>query len=110
MAKSIRIALIVTALLLVSLIVCAVLVPVLFEDRIVQRLRVELNERLDATGKQLRSVLGGRDSDVLLQNRKRVGEDTQPHGAYSPFCRRHVVGAQEAGALPDARSIYLGLH
>jgi len=48
MAKSIRIALIVTALLLVSLIVCAVLVPVLFEDRIVQRLRVELNQRLDA--------------------------------------------------------------
>ncbi len=48
MARSIRITLIVTAALLTLLVVGAVLVPVLFEDRIVQLLRTELNERLDA--------------------------------------------------------------
>lgn len=48
MASSIRIALIVSALLLASLVVGAVLVPVLFNDRIVQLLRTELNERVDA--------------------------------------------------------------
>ena len=48
MTRTIRIALIATALLLAALVVGAVLVPLLFEDRIVQLLRTELNERLNA--------------------------------------------------------------
>ncbi|MGB5313988.1 MAG: AsmA family protein, partial [Polyangiales bacterium] len=48
MGKPLRITLIVTGLLLTLLVVGAVVVPLLFEDRIVQLLRTELNERLDA--------------------------------------------------------------
>jgi AsmA-like C-terminal region len=49
MRKPIRITLISVAALFGALLLGVVLVPVLFKDRIVERLRIELNERLDAT-------------------------------------------------------------
>ncbi|MGB8332350.1 MAG: hypothetical protein WCE62_19655, partial [Polyangiales bacterium] len=49
MNKPIQVTLVVTAILLGTLLAGAVLVPILFKDRIVERLRTELNERLDAT-------------------------------------------------------------
>ena len=49
MKKPIKISLIAAASLLAVLLAALVLVPVLFKDRIVERLRVELNDRIDAT-------------------------------------------------------------
>ena len=59
MAKPTRIALIVIAALLALLLAGALLVPLFFEDRIVELLRTELNERLDA-------VVEIGDADVSL--------------------------------------------
>ena len=49
MKKPIKVTLIVAVSALVALLVAAILVPFLFKDRIVERLRTELNERIDAT-------------------------------------------------------------
>ena len=49
MKKPVKVTLIATASLLAALLVALILVPVLFKDRIIERLRVELNERIDAT-------------------------------------------------------------
>lgn len=49
MKKAVTITLITIAALLGLLIVCILLVPILFKDRIVELVRSELNERLDAT-------------------------------------------------------------
>ncbi len=49
MKRTVKVTLLVVAALLGVLVVGLVLVPVLFKDQIVERLRVELNERLDAT-------------------------------------------------------------
>lgn len=49
MKKPIKISLIAAASLLAVLVVALILVPILFKDRIVERLRIELNERIDAT-------------------------------------------------------------
>jgi hypothetical protein len=49
MKKPIKVMLIVAASLLAALVVALVLVPVLFKERNVERLRVELNDRIDAT-------------------------------------------------------------
>lgn len=49
MKKPIKVMLIVAASLLAALVVAIILVPVLFKERIVERLRVELNDRIDAT-------------------------------------------------------------
>jgi uncharacterized protein involved in outer membrane biogenesis len=49
MKKAVKITLIGVATLVGAIIVALVLVPVLLEDRIIERLRTELNERLNAT-------------------------------------------------------------
>ena len=48
MSKPTRIALIVIGALVALLLVAALVVPIVFEERIVELLRTELNERLDA--------------------------------------------------------------
>jgi hypothetical protein len=49
MKKPIKVTLIAAASLSAAVLVALILVPILFKDRIVERLRVELNERIDAT-------------------------------------------------------------